>query len=235
MNKPASGPDPGLLYVNSKIIQPDKLSPEQYTRWYEETHIPDIFQTAGIDQAYRWQALDPAAERPYLALYPLKDTNFLQSSEFKAIPVEEDELPGTKIFNLANFDTRYYKFVQLYEVDNPRSEPPNLVISAGFTPADDEDYENWYQQEHLEEISGISTWRKTERYKLFFSRENRKPPEQREIPHPPKYLTLHFFDGDLLPEEELAKASESEWTKKNMSTMKDAQIMAFKRLSYYKK
>lgn len=135
MNKTATGPNPGLLYVHSKIIQPDKLSPEQYTEWYEQTHIPDIFQTAGIDQAFRWKALDPSAERPYLAMYPLKDISFLQSPEFKgisrdqtkdnsadkilAIPVEEDKLPEThKVFDLANFDTRYYKFVQLYEPEN---------------------------------------------------------------------------------------------------------------------
>lgn len=83
MDKSAVGPDPGLLYVNSKIIQPDKLSPEQYTQWYEETHIPDIFRTSGIDEAYRWLALDPATDRPYLALYPLKDISFLQSPKFK--------------------------------------------------------------------------------------------------------------------------------------------------------
>lgn len=144
MNKPLNGPDPGLLYVNSKIIQPDKLAPEQYTQWYEETHIPDIFQTAGIDEAYRWQALDPAAERPYLALYPLNDVGFLQSPEFKgnkindsrwtsaknpAIPVQEHKLPDThRIFDLANFDTRYYKFIQLYERDTPSTGTTKNVL-----------------------------------------------------------------------------------------------------------
>lgn len=48
-------------------------------------------------------------------------------------------------------------------------------------------------------------------------------------------LIQHYFDGDSLPEQELAKASESEWTKKNMSTMKDTQVAAFKRLLYHKK
>ena len=36
MNKLASGTNPGLLYVASKIIQPRKLSTEQYTDWYEK-------------------------------------------------------------------------------------------------------------------------------------------------------------------------------------------------------
>jgi hypothetical protein len=38
----------------------------------------------------------------------------------------------------------------------------------------------------------------------------------------------HYFDGETLPEEELKKAGESEWTKKNMSTMKEIQVTPFK-------
>lgn len=71
-----AGANPGLLYVNSKIVKPDTLSPEQYTEWYEKVHIPDIFKTNGIDEAFRWEAvsspMNPEPERPYLALYPLK-------------------------------------------------------------------------------------------------------------------------------------------------------------------
>lgn len=68
------------------------------------------------------------------------------------------------------------------------------MISAGFTPADDDDYENWYREEHLKEISGIPGWRKTERYELLFGVEGGKPPEEKSIPDPPKYLTLVRFN-----------------------------------------
>lgn len=64
------------------------------------------------------------------------------------------------------------------------------MISAGFTPADDEDYESWYRQEHLKEVSGITGWRRTERYALTFARQNRKPAHEKQIPEPPKFLTL---------------------------------------------
>ena len=36
-----------------------------------------------------------------------------------------------------------------------------------MTPADDEDFENWYRQEHLVEGSKITGWQRTERYELF--------------------------------------------------------------------
>lgn len=106
----ASGP--GLLYVNSKIISP-ALSSELFTQWYEDIHIRDIFVTSGIKTAFRYYTASSEPEtidRPYLALYPLKDVAFLDSAEFKAIPVHSDVLPVDSkcIFDLANFDTRYY-------------------------------------------------------------------------------------------------------------------------------
>lgn len=83
VDKKLQGKKPGLLWVNSKITKPDELSTQAYTKWYEEVHIPDIFKTSGIKEAARWEAIDPSNERPYLALYPLEDLDFLQTDEFK--------------------------------------------------------------------------------------------------------------------------------------------------------
>jgi hypothetical protein len=100
---------PGLLYVNSKI-KDSTLTPELFTKWYEEVHIPDIFKTGGITTAFRYiSTRGNEVERPYLALYPLKDVAFLQTKNFRSIPVHSEVLPGkTLIFEFADFDTRYY-------------------------------------------------------------------------------------------------------------------------------
>ena len=110
---------PGLLYVNSKITSP-RLSPELFTEWYQDVHIPDIFVTSGIKTAFQYytSSPDPASvERPYLALYPLRHVRFLQTSEFKSIPVHSDLVPTESkcIFDLADFDTRYYTNLGIYE------------------------------------------------------------------------------------------------------------------------
>jgi len=111
INMPSNEPE--LLYVNSKIVEPSKLSPELFTNWYNDVHIPDIFKTTGIQEAFRYYttAEDPSSiERPYLALYPIKSKGFLQSAQFRSIPVQSDMLPGPShdIFDVADFDTRYY-------------------------------------------------------------------------------------------------------------------------------
>ncbi|OQN98122.1 hypothetical protein B0A48_15954 [Cryoendolithus antarcticus] len=201
VDKQVTGKKPGLLFVNSKITKPDQLSPEAYADWYTKRHIPDIFKTSGIKQAARWQALDPNQDRPYLALYPLEDLDYLNSDEFRAIPVHDDKLPGSgAIFDVASFDTRYYAFEQLYEPEETKKG-----------------------------------WRSTGRYVLQFARENRKAAGDNEHEKLPKFLTLHYFDGVALPEAELAKSGESEWSKKNMAAMKETQIAIFKKLSQFTK
>lgn len=85
MDKKLTGKKPGLLWVNSRLIKPDQVDSQAYQRWYEQTHIPDIFKTSGIKEAYRYQSINPEDERPYLALYPLKDLDFLETDEFKGV------------------------------------------------------------------------------------------------------------------------------------------------------
>lgn len=47
---------------------------------------------------------------------------------FAAIPVHDDAIPGSHgIFDFAQFDTRYYKQVQLYEPQSPRSGKLNTT------------------------------------------------------------------------------------------------------------
>lgn len=84
MDKSFPGQAPGLLYVNSKLTEPEEFSPEDFNKWYSTVHIPDVLKTSGVNEASRWQSLDPNGERPYLAFYPLQDIKFPMSDEFKS-------------------------------------------------------------------------------------------------------------------------------------------------------
>ncbi|TKA74538.1 hypothetical protein B0A49_02989 [Cryomyces minteri] len=181
-------PTSGLLYVYSKIICPT-LSPARFAQRYEEVHIPDIFKTSGIKTAYHYltASLSPEAiDRPYLALYPLEDLHSLRTDDLKGIPVHHDILPGTKaIFDVAEFDTRYYAHVQTFETDGAKPGAANLVISADFTPAEggENDFDPWYRQEHLHKLAKCPGYRQTRRS------------EKKRLLEPPMFLALHEFEG----------------------------------------
>ena len=50
-------------------------------------------------------------------MYPTHDVNFLGSEEYNAIPVKSDYFPGPShnCFEYADFDARYYEWVQGFE------------------------------------------------------------------------------------------------------------------------
>ena len=50
-----------------------------------------------------------------------------------------------------------------------------------MTPADDQDFEDWYREEHLVDGSKLTGWRKTERYEVY---------DRLRTEDSPKFLTL---------------------------------------------
>ncbi|KPI37341.1 uncharacterized protein AB675_10364 [Cyphellophora attinorum] len=194
MATPASGP--GLLYVNSKITS-SELSAELFTKWYQDIHIRDIFQTSGINAAFRYITQVAKVERPYLALYPLRDLAFLTSDEFRAIPVVSEMLPAgaQDIFDLADFDTRYYISLgdnREAEVESQGADTYLTTVQfdlpASVDGSDDAKVAAWYRSQNRSvQSSSIRL------YKLHFQRQNRRPPEESTLEKPPAMLALHEF------------------------------------------
>lgn len=111
-----------MLSAHSRLAQPSVCPPEQYEKWYFEDHIPDVLSTSGIQCALFYTNVDPSAERPYLALYPMQDLPFLQSEEFiKGIRVTSPLLPKRKdgseglCYDFMDVDVAYLQHVQTYE------------------------------------------------------------------------------------------------------------------------
>jgi hypothetical protein len=109
--------EPGLFYVESRIINPSVLDASTFNTWYDTVHIPDILHTSGMKTAIRYRGVDKEQKYPFLACYPVQDISFLSSEEFKSIPHQSDMLPGPghSCFDNAQFDSRVYSHVQTYE------------------------------------------------------------------------------------------------------------------------
>ncbi|KAJ9150054.1 hypothetical protein NKR19_g5459 [Coniochaeta hoffmannii] len=183
-------PTPGILFVNSKITS-DALTPEVFTDWYESVHIPDIFVTSGIKSAFRYKSPTPdKVDRPYLALYPVKDIQWLYSDEFKSIPVHSDVLPNESraIFDLADFDTRYYETINT-KAEPGRQGPAKAVVVVQFDSSSDDAADLF----EASTPTGTKPVR-SQVLKLNFSRQNRLPEGKRQISKPPAYLGIYEYD-----------------------------------------
>ncbi|KFY65080.1 hypothetical protein V496_02825 [Pseudogymnoascus sp. VKM F-4515 (FW-2607)] len=143
-----------------------------------------------------------------------------------AIPrTSTDYFPGPThlCFDYAHFSRRIYEHVGTYEPDPVVSgvqripislcrqrktklivgtKPGKFIICSGLTPArgTDADFNAWYGQEHYLTISECTGFVRTRRYRGADGGD----------PGLPAYLTLHEFDGESLPEDELAKTAATE-------------------------
>ncbi|CRK13335.1 hypothetical protein BN1723_009977 [Verticillium longisporum] len=220
----------GILYVNSKIARPDLINEEQYMNWYDNDHIAEILETSAMKTAFRYKDVDPSAERPFLAMYPLDDIAFMQTDEFKNIRVHSDLLPGGgPVYDVAEIDVRCYKLTQVYDPTNKGPGHTKTILSAQVELGPDispEELDRWYREEHLERMSQWGGFLRTTRFELAYARSNAQSralkglaAENEEAPRPPTYLALHEFSGDL-DLKKMMEFTDSAWTRKIIPGLK---------------
>jgi hypothetical protein len=110
-------PTPGLLWVTTAISKPSAISPTNFKKWYEEIHIPDLLLTSGISSAFRYQNVDENATPPYLAMYPVKDVDWLTSEGFQNVPRTHElfQVRGNSARECLDMDIRHYELVQEFK------------------------------------------------------------------------------------------------------------------------
>lgn len=203
---------PGLFFVSSRITHPH-LSEAIFHEWYNQKHIPDMFQTSGFEEAYRWKVLKDLNTKkiikgPFLNTYPLRDVEFPGSEEFKTISVHDENFPGSGlVFDSLSLDIRCYKTVQVLEREASNSSPgqATFILIIGTTPpADLSDWEQQQQRQrqHDNYISNPS-WLRTEHYKLTTARKDLLSVETRgDLIEKgiSLHLTIVYFDGEDFPE-----------------------------------
>ncbi len=86
-----SSTGPGILWVTSKIVQPEHLSESTYLSWYDNEHIPEILSVTPVTSLFRFRHVDPKADRPYLVTCPLQ--NITDAGEFRKTSVKSAILP----------------------------------------------------------------------------------------------------------------------------------------------
>lgn len=196
---------PGILWINSKVTDPDTLPVDKFTRWYEDVHIPDIIaaRPGGIISSWRYQCADAGRAAPFLAVYKCPNMGFIQSTEFKSIPMTHPTLPDNgPIHRYADFDARFLKHVETWSSPDATDGRTATLVSEAIEPASDigaDAFNEWFRTEHIKEVSALPGWRRTSRFELVFKKENKDDPNSAaKITR--NYLALHeFASNDVVP------------------------------------
>ncbi|KAF2714457.1 hypothetical protein K504DRAFT_339823, partial [Pleomassaria siparia CBS 279.74] len=163
---------PGILWVSSRTLFPSTLTPQKFCSWYENTHIPEVLSLPGIPLAARYEAHPSpptpsstySSEAPWLTIYEMPDVGYRQTREFKGLDGQSEprEELLESVFRRARFDTRFWEGVQ--EFGKPVGHgPANLLVSVALQPAPgaDDDFDAWYREEHLLELSKCPGYRRS--------------------------------------------------------------------------
>jgi len=221
---------PYLLRVNSNPVKVDAAT---WEKWYLEEHIPDLVDGGVATRAALYKSTHdlgglstateiPADEKQFLALYQTEHAVPLETKEYKSLRTTSEMLPGKDIMPCAEWDVRNY---ELIEDRDPKGlghqTPPPFILNVIMEPTDDEDYLDWYKNEHLSMLAKVPGYRRSQRYRLG------KPTGMPE--NPPRFLVVHEWDSlDALDGPELREADASPNTKRILANNKAIDVRGFK-------
>jgi len=96
------------ILVTSVDIAPG--AEEEFNRWYDERHLPEILACPGFRSAQRFECR--GGEPRYLAIYELDGPEALTTPEMRAVRGWGDQFP-----NVRNFHERVY--TRIHEAESP--------------------------------------------------------------------------------------------------------------------
>jgi hypothetical protein len=245
---------PGILWVASRITQPNKLSEERFCEWYEDQHVDEVVSLSGVPAAARYEAVPmselagpptpesvkAAEQRPnylmggkWLTIYEVDDVDFRNTTEFKGLDGQSKPKGNLleEIFTKAHFETRFGVLLSNDDKSAVKKGPAKLIISATMTPSTKEsaeDVERFYEQEHVKEIAKCPGYVRTRRFRFVDTTVLKEFTRTAANPIEPgiSVVALHEFEGPYFPVEGLQKADETPLTAKVLESLKKDGIEA---------
>ncbi|KAI0702235.1 hypothetical protein C8Q76DRAFT_234297 [Earliella scabrosa] len=228
---------PGILFVFSE--PGPAVSDAEYNDWYDNEHVPLRIPIPAFQSWSRWVAVD--GQKPsYFALYDLTDADAVNHPPYSTLADTRSEREKDIIKRLALLDRRTYDRLDVpvppragdaYDVRNPG--PYVIAVLMEVAEDKEEDFNGWYNEEHIALLAKVPQWVRSTRYVLRESGasgtdESLRPkgPGGRA----PKYLALHEWTGpEAVGTDEFKHAVGTEWSArvKEYATIFDIRTFKF--------
>ncbi|TFK80075.1 hypothetical protein K466DRAFT_395546 [Polyporus arcularius HHB13444] len=208
----------GILLVFSE--PGSAVSEAEYNDWYDNEHVPLRIPIPAFQSWSRWVAVD--GQKPaYFALYDVTDIDAVNQPPYSLLPQTRSNREKDILSRIGLLDRRAYEKVAVpvpprkgdaYDVRSPG--PYVSVVLMDVPPEFEEDFNKWYNEEHVKLLSKAPQWVRTTRYVykeggVSGTDDSLKPKKV------PKYLALHeWTDPSVVETEELKAALATPWTKK---------------------
>ncbi|EME49064.1 hypothetical protein DOTSEDRAFT_142675 [Dothistroma septosporum NZE10] len=197
---------PGYLAV---VIQPGWNTDETvFHQWYNTEHGPLRLRLPFIQTGDRYKAIDE--QKPaWSAVYDVTDLAWLQKRIYTRLR-EERSLREKAV--MSTFESLDRKIYSLVSVRGEFSGPPPVTraVSLKVNESDLDEFNKWYEEEHIDMLSKVPGWLRTRRFLMRIGGIQGMPPSgQIEI------LAVHDFSkSDALDGPEWKAATSTQWRNK---------------------
>lgn len=194
-----------LLFVLSTVG--NEVSVDEFNDWYNNEHAPARLGVEGFHSALRYEATDEV-EPKWLAMYEIDSPEVPNSDAYQSLSRNASERERKLVPKLGRLNRRVYSLLGTHGDSGTSKLPAKHVIfaSVGVKPEDEEEYQKWCVEEHIDLLSKVPGWVQSRRYKLVGSEEL---VASSGGDHPPAgiFLNVHYSEKPWsfsLPEAQIA-------------------------------
>ena len=174
-------------------MQPPAHLETEFNDWYDEEHVPVRLRLKGFTGAVRYvvHADDPQpTDTPrYAVTYFMRNLDVLQTPEYR----ELKDAPSERTDRMLKSVSKFTRFIgeEVFRSIKPEAEAlettPVLYVVLFAVPKErQEEFEAWYDQEHISLLMQERLWRACVRYHILDG-----------TPSSWTHLTLHYLEDSL--------------------------------------
>ena len=212
------------------------ISVQDFDQWYDTRHAPSRAACPGVHSVSRFEAVNDVSaqkeealkasdgamsahvskegEWQWVAIYELDSEDALKTDEYKKAR-EADGDDETKMFDFLS--RRVYSLIsdqRCKDYEQKVTTGMRYIAMNSFQPEDtsEQDFHDWYEQEHIPMLSKVPGWLRSSRWQLTDARDPRRW-EEVQTSNVAKYLALHEVeDADAVyASEQLQAAVSTPW------------------------
>ncbi|KAG6918793.1 hypothetical protein DXG01_011545 [Tephrocybe rancida] len=226
----------GLIFVAS---EPGPVPEDKFNDWYDNEHIPLRLEVPGILSASRYKAIDSVSPS-WLALYDITSPDVTQSLEYKSLVPTASTREKQIMTDLGSINRRVYE--SLISYIHPRTQLASLpaqyvfVVHMRVGIHAEEDFNQWYNEEHMVLLSRVPGWLCGKRYRLLesVSRGVKLEPSEDEKPYT-DYLAVHELESHgFMGLPGFNAAIKTPWRERVMKSVTFSELRLYERYKVFK-
>lgn len=197
----------------------ENIPEEEYHDWYDNEHIPLRVNTPTFLNWIRWKAVD--GEKPtYGASYDLESYEATKKPPYTTLAETRSDREKEILKGIELLDRRHYELYEgpttapsaLYDPATPA--PYAVFVSVGVKPEFEEEFNKWYDEEHIPMLAKVPGWIRSRRFVLK-DWGQMGVLGQKEQKEPPKFLAVHEWTSlDGQQSKEFKDAMSTPWREK---------------------